>query len=530
MAAPPPPPRPSTAAQTRRPSTAGTPRHSFMAVPPPHLLVPVVPAMTLFMAAPPHHHFPPMISLFSDDIEIVEVWGGEEAQRVAEILALLPHYPFMEIDTEFAESGTFGSPRPLDAEAAYQQIRSRVGRGDMVQLAVAICNEAGEVPGRVWQFNFRIDIATRAYDAGSINFLEQESGIDLELHRRRGINHWYASRTFANLVEHADGCVWWIGFHGGSDVGFLLKILGGGSGLPSGRLNFVNLFGKKFPYFFDVKVIARELKVFGGLKTISDKLKAVRLGGAHQAGSDALLTLRCFFKLMQNFGNDSVMSRYGMLVDINDMTPAIIAANTLTSCYGDVTLVDVRHHNMAAEFSRIKSLCRYYPIVAAEALLPGHLPRLPSPDAESCYTGMCEDLNRADHVKLMLAFANSMGDLALGSIWMFNISRSDALQVPSSGGEADQCVSPAQFSSFLGSCGLLLSPQVTWVTFRGAYTAGILIKTEFHSHSMPPKFEYYIPVRNVYLPNLFDIAVLSHGFSDAWGCQSSCAAASRRRS
>ena len=53
-----------------------------------------------------------------------------------------------------------------------------------------------------------------------------------------------------------------------------------------------------FPSFYDTKYMAREssMQHSGGLEALATILDAARIGRAHQAGSDSLVTVNVFFK------------------------------------------------------------------------------------------------------------------------------------------------------------------------------------------------------------------------------------------
>jgi CCR4-NOT transcription complex subunit 7/8 len=117
----------------------------------------------------------------------------------------------------------------------------------------------------------------------------------------------------------------WISFHGGYDFGYLTKVLISQQ-LPNDEFEFDRVMKLFFPSTFDVKhlmkhaikshstgmltpsdptsvEILQRFEQKGGLEHIAEALKIKRVGSAHQAGSDSLLTGRVFFDLRKRFFN-----------------------------------------------------------------------------------------------------------------------------------------------------------------------------------------------------------------------------------
>ncbi|MBA0766405.1 hypothetical protein Gotri_015453 [Gossypium trilobum] len=78
----------------------------------------------------------------------------------------------------------------------------------------------------------------------------------------------------------------------------MLKILTQ-SPLPLHLHSFMHQLAYFFGYnIFDLKYTFKFLGLLGGLEKIAQTLNVARItGSSHQAGSDSLLTLRCFMKL-----------------------------------------------------------------------------------------------------------------------------------------------------------------------------------------------------------------------------------------
>ena len=106
----------------------------------------------------------------------------------------------------------------------------------------------------------------------------------------------------------------WLSFSSGHDFGYLISLMTTHN-LPETEDEFYDLLRTYFPKLYDVKYLmkfCRNLK--GGLQELGRELGVKRVGPAHQAGSDALLTGEVFFKMQEMFfeGKDTVSLRYKM--------------------------------------------------------------------------------------------------------------------------------------------------------------------------------------------------------------------------
>lgn len=223
----------------------------------------------------------------------------------------------------------------------YQCLRTNVDMLKVIQIGLTLFNEEGETPpARLsptdnmgpavrrsashgplpfsWQFNFKFSLKDDMYNEKSIESLQQ-AGIDFNLLERDGIDpHAFAALLIPSGLVCFDD-VQWISFHGGYDFGYLTKLLIC-QPLPNDEVDFDHKMKLYFPKTYDVKHLmkyaiklhnngmlspldpgsAEILQKFehkSGLENIAETLKVKRVGAAHQAGSDSLLTGRVFFQM-----------------------------------------------------------------------------------------------------------------------------------------------------------------------------------------------------------------------------------------
>lgn len=230
----------------------------------------------------------------------------------------------------------------------YQCLRTNVDMLKVIQIGLSLFNEDGESPpakpppgtddmnGRKqvnqvfpcsWQFNFKFSLTDDMYNEKSIESLQQ-AGINFDLLERDGIDpHEFAALLIPSGLVCFDN-VRWISFHGGYDFGYLTKLLIC-SPLPNDEVDFDDKMKLYFPSTYDVKHLMKHvvklhstglltpqdasiveiLQKFehkSGLENIAEALKVKRIGAAHQAGSDSLLTGRCFFQIREKIFNGDI--------------------------------------------------------------------------------------------------------------------------------------------------------------------------------------------------------------------------------
>jgi CCR4-NOT transcription complex subunit 7/8 len=184
-------------------------------------------------------------------------------------------------------------------------------------------NSKGEFPKNskyhTWQFNFEFDKSKDKITQPSLNLLEQ-CGIDFNKLKRNGIKHKDFSEYFmiSGLVLNPD--IHWISFHGSYDFGYLLKYLIC-TNLPETEIEFINLLDIYFINYYDIKTLVKtkdNLKI--GLNKLAQSLEVLREGKTHQAGSDSVVTIDVYFKLIKSgfIGDSNIKNCKNLLFGINN--------------------------------------------------------------------------------------------------------------------------------------------------------------------------------------------------------------------
>ncbi|KAA6412267.1 MAG: CCR4-NOT transcription complex subunit 7 [Lasallia pustulata] len=309
-------------------------------------------------------------------IRIRDVWRGNLAQEMQTLRTLVEKYTYISMDTEFP--GIVARPMgafTTKADYHYQTLRCNVDLLRVIQLGITLFNEDGEMPPAhppdasalstsgyqnltpfpcTWQFNFRFSLQEDMYNQDSIDFLGSH-GLDLDMHEKNGIDpqEFGALLISSGLVLLED--VRWISFHSGYDFGYLVKLMLC-KPLPDVEEEYRKLLSIFFPAIYDIKYMVKHaqrtqtvnntplsaaaaniltsLGQKSGLQDLADELGIKRVGSAHTAGSDSLLTGKIFWDVRKNIFNGTIDDdKYlGQVWGLNGVgTPASGASTAFTA-------------------------------------------------------------------------------------------------------------------------------------------------------------------------------------------------------
>ncbi|PAV65631.1 hypothetical protein WR25_12323 [Diploscapter pachys] len=246
-----------------------------------------------------------------DEVRIHDVWNTNVEEEFGKMRALIEEYPYVAMDTEFP--GVVATPLGMfrsKEDFNYQQVSCNVNMLKLIQVGFALVNEKGELPpgGDVWQFNFHFSLNEDMFSQESVELL-RVAGIDFNRLQTEGISMDVFGELLTTSGLIVDDRVTWLTFSSGYDFGYLLKSITL-SDLPREESTFFQFHRSLFPRSYDIKLLLRmpgcaNAKLKGGLQEVADQLDVKRVGARHQAGSDALLTAKTFFKIKQQFFNDS---------------------------------------------------------------------------------------------------------------------------------------------------------------------------------------------------------------------------------
>lgn len=236
---------------------------------------------------------------------IREVWAGNFEEEFANMFEVVKTSKYVAIDTEFPGFVLEGRAEVDDPNEVrnYAALRENVNTLKLIQLGLAFADNSGEfgLEGSncfCWQFNFKFNLYSDMCSQDSIQMLTA-ANVDWERHRREGISlvQFGDKLNASGMVKMIKRMgMNWISFQGGYDFAFLLKLITLWR-MPETLEGFVSDLDEYFTHRCDLKY---QLQLPLGLSSLAKRHNVQRHGNPHQAGSDALLTCSCFFKLDRN--------------------------------------------------------------------------------------------------------------------------------------------------------------------------------------------------------------------------------------
>ncbi|KAG8532279.1 uncharacterized protein KY384_003920 [Bacidia gigantensis] len=289
------------------------------------------------------------------DLRIRDVYASNLKEEMDLLEQLVDKYPYISMDTEFP--GIVARPMgafTTKADYHYQCLRCNVDLLKVIQLGITIFDKDGNPPPAnfadisdiqilnysqnlkpcptTWQFNFKFSLEEDMYNNASIDFLV-DIGLDLKKSETDGIDPAkFGSRLITSGLAYFED-VRWISFHSGYDFAYLVKLMNQNE-LPEDETEYRRLLKIYFPCIYDIKFMIQHalrtqsvndqplspeavniLNSFnqtkGSLQSLADELHIRRVGTAHFAGSDALITGKVFWEVKSKiFGGQINPEKY----------------------------------------------------------------------------------------------------------------------------------------------------------------------------------------------------------------------------
>ncbi|KAL1202105.1 putative CCR4-associated factor 1 [Cardamine amara subsp. amara] len=243
------------------------------------------------------------------------VWKSNVDEEMRLMKECLMRFPLIAFDTEYP-GVIYRTYIDSSADETYRTLKANVESTKLIQCGFTLFNAKGEIGG-TWEFNFsNFGDPTDTRNEISVEFLRRH-GLDLQKIRDQGVD-MFDYGFFPKLLSlfHSQAHVEFVTFQGAYDFAYVLCILNNGK-LPETRGEFASQVVHIFGQVYDTKVMAGFCEGLGehlGLSKLAQLLKITRVGRAHHAGSDSLMTALVFIKLNQ-VNEDSKFAR-GMLYGI----------------------------------------------------------------------------------------------------------------------------------------------------------------------------------------------------------------------
>lgn len=242
---------------------------------------------------------------------IRDVYANNFKEEILNICHLIEEFPYVGMDTEFPGIIYSKENQQLRGLSNYQLTKLNVDVMKVIQVGITLCDKNGFYPEDIctWQFNLKFDINNDTHQPSSIQML-MTSGIDFDAHHKNGIPHMVFGEylIISGLLLNPD--VNWVTFHGIYDFAYLLKVITN-SKLPDLENEFYDALSLYFVNYYDLRHLIQFSDYSrGSLQRLAIECNIQRVGNQHQAGSDSLVTVMAFFKLVQEVFSGSSVSIY----------------------------------------------------------------------------------------------------------------------------------------------------------------------------------------------------------------------------
>lgn len=277
------------------------------------------------------------------------VWAENVDQELACLKECLKLYPKIAFDTEYPGIMHRTYLHSSDDDC-YKTMKVNVESSKLIQCGFTLFNAKGEIGG-VWEINFsNFGDPSDTRNENSIDFLKKH-GVDLNKIRSEGVDMFkynffpkFLSALYSQKhVDHVE----FVAFQGAYDFAYVLSILNYGK-LPETRGEFASEVVRVFGEVYDLKVMAGYCDGLGehlGLSKLAQLLNIPRVGRAHHAGSDSLMTALVFIKLRHVF-EDSKFAK-GMLYGIGKRM-MVTATTTTTTMPSSVSMPMMCQQNLVS--------------------------------------------------------------------------------------------------------------------------------------------------------------------------------------
>ena len=206
---------------------------------------------------------------------------------------------------------------------------------------------------------------------------------------------------------------------------------------------------------------------------------------------------------------------------VNATASALAGLQTNESC----GIKEVWAHNLETEFRRICHVVQDYPFVAMDTEFPGVVAR-PIGEFKSTadyqYQLLKCNVDLLKIIQLGLTFLDDKGKLPDGGIstWQFNFKfnltedmyAEDSVGLLQNSGiqfekHEKEGINPAHFAEYMIASGLVLMPNVKWLSFHAGYDFGYLVNL-LTSRNLPDTESDFFENLKLYFPNIYDVKYL----------------------
>ena len=242
---------------------------------------------------------------------IKNVYADNFKEEILKVAQLIEEFPFIGMDTEFPGIIYSKENNQFRTFSNYQLTKLNVDALKVIQIGITLADKNGFYPEETctWQFNLQFDLGTDLFQQSSIQLLNS-SGIDFESHNSKGISHLEFGDYLISSGLILNPEVYWVTFHGIYDFAYLLKIVKNLK-LPETEKDFYDDLDLYFGNYFDLRYLIQFSDYSkGSLQKLAMECNIQRIGTQHQAGSDSVVTLMAFFRLVNEVFTNTPLNNY----------------------------------------------------------------------------------------------------------------------------------------------------------------------------------------------------------------------------
>ena len=187
-------------------------------------------------------------------------------------------------------------------------------------------------------------------------------------------------------------------------------------------------------------------------------------------------------------------------------------------------IVEVYSHNFISEIKNISNLLEEYNYIGMDTEFPGIVYHLNSYSEDFYYQTLKLNVDSLKLIQLGITLKNSKNEYPKGNhTWQFNFefdiekdkySQESINLLLKSGINFEKLknegINHKLFAEYFMTSGLVLNPEVYWISFHGSYDFGYLLKYLLYT-KLPKSDLDFTNQLNIYFPNHYDIRILVQG-------------------
>ena len=187
-------------------------------------------------------------------------------------------------------------------------------------------------------------------------------------------------------------------------------------------------------------------------------------------------------------------------------------------------IVEVYSNNFISEIKKISNLLEEYNYIGMDTEFPGIVYHLTSFSEDFYYQTLKLNVDSLKLIQLGITLKNSKNEYPKGHhTWQFNFEfdiekdkySKESLQLLSKSGInfeklKQEGINHKLFAEYFMTSGLVLNPEVHWISFHGSYDFGYLLKYLLYT-KLPKSDLEFTNQLNIYFPNHYDIRILVQG-------------------